>query len=75
MKRIPQVPTEIPPKEDELANRGARRNPKAYNGTYDPVVLKEWIKGMEKIFTMVEALEEKKVNIGTYYLTSEADIW
>jgi len=30
---------------------------------------------MEKIFTVVEVSEEKKVNIGTYYLTSEADIW
>jgi len=29
---------------------------------------------MEKIFTVVEVSEEKKVNIGTYYLTSEADI-
>jgi len=24
---------------------------------------------------MVEVLKEKKVNIGTYYLTAEADIW
>jgi len=30
---------------------------------------------MEKIFTEVEVPEEKKVNIRTYYLTSEADIW
>jgi len=29
---------------------------------------------MEKIFTVVEVPEEKKVNIGTYYLTGEADI-
>lgn len=26
---------------------------------------------MEKIFTVVEVAEGKKVNIGTYYLTSE----
>jgi len=30
---------------------------------------------MEKIFTMVEVPEGKRVNIETYYLTSEADIW
>jgi len=30
---------------------------------------------MEKIFTVVEVPEEKKVNIRTYYLTGEADIW
>ena len=30
---------------------------------------------MEKIFTVVEVPEGKKVNIGTYYLTGEANIW
>jgi len=30
---------------------------------------------MEKIFIVVEVQEEKKVNIRTYYLTGEADIW
>jgi len=46
-----------------------------YDRNYDPVVLEEWVKGIEKIFTVVEMPEEKKVNIGTYYLTGEADIW
>jgi len=32
-------------------------------------------KGNGEIFTVVEVREEKKVNIGTYYLTGEADIW
>ena len=54
MKRIPQVPTETPLKEDKLADRAARRNPQAYDGTYDLVVLEKWIRGMEKIFTVVE---------------------
>ena len=30
---------------------------------------------MEKIFTVAEVPEEKKVNIGTYYLTGKVDIW
>jgi len=75
MKWIPQVPTETPPKKDNLADRVAQRKPKVYNGSYDPVVLDKWIRGMEKIFTMVEVPEKKKVNIGTYYLTDEVDIW
>ena len=33
------------------------------------------VRGIEKIFTVVEVSEEKKVNIGTYYLIGEADIW
>jgi len=41
MKRIPQAPTETPPKEDKVADRVARRNPKVYDGNYDPVVLEE----------------------------------
>jgi len=75
MKQIPQVPTETPPKEDKLADRVTRRNPKVYDGNCDPVVLEEWVRGMEKIFTVVEVPKEKKVNIRTYYLSGEADIW
>jgi len=75
MKRIPQVHAETPPKEDKLADRVARCNSKVYDGSYDPAVLEEWIRGMEKIFTVVEVPEGKRVNIGTYYLTGEADIW
>ena len=37
--------------------------------------LEEWIQGIEEIFTVVEVLEDKKVNIRTFYLTVEADIW
>ena len=71
MKRIPQVPTEAPPKEDKLANRLARRNPKVYDGSYDPVVLEEWIRGVVNIITVVEVPKGKKVNIVTYYLSGE----
>jgi len=30
---------------------------------------------MEKIFAVVKVPKEKKVNIETFYLASEADIW
>jgi len=71
MKRIPQVPNETPLKEDKLADRVAQCNPKVYDGSYDPVVLEEWIRGMEKIFTVVEVPEEKKINIRTYLTLGE----
>ena len=74
MKRIPQVPNEAPPKEDKLADRVAQCNPKVNDRSYGPVVLEEWIRGMDKIFTVAEVPEEKKVNIGTYYLVGEDDI-
>ena len=33
------------------------------------------MRGIEKSFTVVEVPEENKVNIETYYLTDETDIW
>jgi len=30
---------------------------------------------MEKIFAVVEVLENKKINIGTFYLTEEPNVW
>jgi len=39
------------------------------------VELENWIRGIEKIFTVLDVSEEKKANIGTFYLTKEAHIW
>ena len=61
-------------KPDDVVDRIAKHNPKTYDGKYHPVRLELWIRGMEKIFTMVEMPEEKRVNIGTFYLTGKADI-
>jgi len=72
---IPPVPPVNSPKEDKLTGRGARHNPKTYGGSYDPMELEEWIRGTEKNFIVIEVPEEKKVNIGTFYLTGEVDIW
>jgi len=61
-------------KEDKLIDRVARRNPKTYDGSYDPMQLEESIIGVEKIFVLIEVPEEKSVNIGTFYLIGEAGI-
>ena len=74
MKRIPLVPPEGPFKPHELADKVVRCNPKVYDGKYNLVELEEWIRGTEKIFMIVEVSEEKKVNIGIFYLTGEVDI-
>jgi len=58
MKRIPQVPAETSLKEDKLADRVARRNPKVYDGSDDLVVLEKWIRWIEKIFTVAEVQED-----------------
>ena len=75
MKQIPPIPPEGPTKPDDMADRVAKRNPRTCEGKYDQVELEEWIQGMEKIFAIVEVPENKKVNIGTFYLAGEADIW
>ena len=58
-----------------MADKVAWRNPKVDDRSYDPVVLEEWIRGMENVFTVVEVPEEKKMNIRTYYLLGEVGIW
>jgi len=35
-----------------------------YDRTYDPVVFEEWVRGMQKIFIVVEVPEEKKSTLG-----------
>ena len=75
MKWIPPIPPVNPPKEDKIVNRVAWPNPKTYDGKYDSVELEDWIRGMEKIFTVFEVPKERKVYINTFYLTGEVDIW
>ena len=74
MKRIPPAPFDISPKDNKLTDRVARCNPNIYDGKYNLVELEEWIRGMEKIYTVIEVPNERKVNVGTFYLTREANI-
>ena len=60
MKRIPRTCTKILRKDDKLANRVARRNPKIYYGKYDAIELEEWIRGMKKVFTSIKVPEDKR---------------
>jgi len=41
MKQIPLAPTKMPPKDDKLADRMARCNPKVCDGKYHRVELEE----------------------------------
>ena len=74
IKRIPLVPPKTTPKFDKLADTVTRSNPKVYDGKFDSIELEEWIRGMEKVFAIVEVPEGKKGNIRTFYLTSKTDI-
>ena len=71
MKRIPPIPPESTSKPDDVADRVAKHNLRTYDAKYDPVELEEWIRGIEKIFALIEVPENKMMNIGTFYLTGE----
>jgi len=75
LKWIPPLPAENASRDDKLADRVARHNRRVYDGKYDLVELEDWIRGMENIFTVLDVSEEKKANIGTFYVIGEADIW
>ena len=61
--------------ENKFFDKVVKRNPRTYGGREDPVLLEEWIRQMEKIFDVVEVPENRRINIGAFYLTGQADIW
>ena len=60
---------------NKFFDRVAKRNPKTYDGKEDPMLLEEWVRQMEKIFDVVEVPDDRRINIGAFYLTGHADIW
>ncbi|XP_019197427.1 PREDICTED: uncharacterized protein LOC109191287 [Ipomoea nil] len=40
-----------------------------------PVVLEEWIRTLNKIFSVVECPEERRVELASFYFSHEADLW
>ena len=75
MQRIPTAAPVNPPKEDKLAYRVVRSNRRTYGWGNEPVELQEWIRCMEKMFTVIEVPKEKRVDIATFYLIGEANSW
>jgi len=74
-KRLKEVEPEKSGSKTKFFDRVAKRNPKVYEGKEDPMILEEWIRQMEKIFDVVEVLDDKRINIGAFYLSETADMW
>ena len=53
---------------------GGQCDLKVYDEKYAQVELEAWIRGIEKIFTIVEVPEDKKVKLRTFYLTEEVHL-
>jgi len=61
--------------ENKLFDIVVKWNPRTYDGKEDPVLLEEWVRKMKKIFGILEVLDNRRVNIGAFYLTRYANIW
>ena len=51
-----------------------KRNPPVFKGTIDPVVAKEWVSMIKKIFEFVQIEDEEKVKCAAYMLRKDARI-
>ncbi|XP_019175587.1 PREDICTED: uncharacterized protein LOC109170904 [Ipomoea nil] len=49
--------------------------PPTFAGEEDPVVLEEWMRVFDKIFSVVGCPEERRVELATFYFCHEADLW
>ncbi|XP_019150375.1 PREDICTED: uncharacterized protein LOC109147194 [Ipomoea nil] len=49
--------------------------PPTFVGEEDPVVLEEWVRTFEKIFSVVGCPKERRVELASFYFSHEADLW
>ncbi|XP_019172694.1 PREDICTED: uncharacterized protein LOC109168104 [Ipomoea nil] len=49
--------------------------PPVFAGEEDLVILEEWIRNLDKIFSVVGCPEERGVELASFYFSHEADLW
>ena len=59
----------------EMSKRISQSKPFPFDGKGEPSELENWLREFDKLFDVVECLEELKVNQAAFYLTGEADYW
>ena len=47
----------------------------SFLGPYDPDKADEWIKAMEKVFSVLDCSDHQKVTFATYMLEADAEFW
>ena len=52
-----------------------KANPPNFWGTFGPDKLEEWIKAIEKIFSVLVYIEHQKVAFATYILEADVEFW
>ena len=46
-----------------------------YDGASNPKAFEDWLRGMEKLFEVLQCPEEWRVGFAGFYLREEADLW
>ncbi|XP_019178860.1 PREDICTED: uncharacterized protein LOC109174022 [Ipomoea nil] len=49
--------------------------PPVFAGEEDPVILEEWIRSLDKIFTVLGCPEDRRVQLASLYFSHEDDLW
>ena len=52
-----------------------KANPPSFRGAFDPDKADEWVKAMEKIFSVLDCMDHQKVTFATYMLKAYAEFW
>ena len=52
-----------------------KANPPSFRGAFDPDKADEWVKAMEKVFSVLDCTDRQKVTFATYMLEADAEFW
>ena len=52
-----------------------KANPPSFRGAFDPDKAKQWVKAMEKVFSILDYIDHQKVAFATYMLDADAKFW
>ncbi|XP_019161975.1 PREDICTED: uncharacterized protein LOC109158515 [Ipomoea nil] len=59
----------------DVARQVSNHRPPTFAGEEDPTVLEEWVRTMDKIFTVAGCSEECRVELAVFFFTHEANLW
>ncbi|XP_073127686.1 uncharacterized protein [Henckelia pumila] len=62
-------------REEDIAERFRRQDPKEFAGTTDPLVSEEWIRSLEMIFAYMGIQDADRVRCAIYMLKNDATLW
>ena len=52
-----------------------KANLPSFRGAFDPDKAEEWVKAMEKVFSILACTDQQKVAFATYMLEADAEFW